>query len=121
MEERGFESGENGPVFFECSDVAVGNASAQASRDVLYVLRLLAVNVARQVEVELLFLDLRKADQARVFGNVELPGEDIDDLVDVLGAQTVLGAVLHVAAAGIDHEDTLARVDILFVADDDRA
>src|SRR2546425_3676528 len=119
MEERGFESGENGPVFFEYSDVAVGNATAQVSRNVLRILRLLTVNIARQIEVELIFLDLRKAHQARVLGDFELPGKDIDDLVDVLGAQAVLGAVLHVATAGVDHENALARVGVPLVNDDD--
>ena len=119
MEERGFETRENAPVWFECIDVAVGNAAIQVGRDVLDVLRRLAVDVAWQVEVELIFLDLRKAHQARVLGDVELPGKDIDDLVDVLSAQAVLGAVLHVATAGVDHEDALARVGVLLIDDDD--
>ena len=49
----------------------------------------------------------------------ELPGEDVHDLVDVLGAQAVLGAVLHEAAAGVDHEDALAGLRVLLVDDDD--
>ncbi len=53
------------------------------------------------------------------FGHFELPVEDIDDLVDVLRAQAVLGAVLHEAAAGVDHEDALAGVGVLLVDDDD--
>ena len=39
--------------------------------------------------------------------------------MDVLGAQAVLGAVLHEAAAGVDHEDALAGVGVLLVDDDD--
>ena len=39
--------------------------------------------------------------------------------MDVLVAQAVLGAVLHEAAAGIDHEDALAGVGILLVDHDD--
>src|SRR4030095_8882233 len=107
MEEGGFESGENAPIFFEGSDVAVGNAAAQVTGNVLHVLWLLAVNVARQVEVELIFLYLSKAHQAGVLGDVELPGKDVHNLVDVLGAQTVLGTVLHVTTTGVDHEDAL--------------
>ena len=39
--------------------------------------------------------------------------------MDVLGAQAVLGAVLHEARAGVDHEDALAGVGVLLVDDDD--
>ena len=52
-------------------------------------------------------------------GDFELPVEDVDDLVDVLRAQAVLGAVLHEAAAGVDHEDALAGLGVLLVDDDD--
>src|SRR5262245_31791404 len=119
MEEGSFEARENAPVFFEGSDVAVGDAAVQVAGNVLHVLWLLAVDVARQIEVELIFLNLRKAHQARVFGDFELPGEDINDLVDVLGTQAVLRAILHVATAGVDHEDALARVGVLLVDDND--
>ena len=83
MEESGLEAGENAPVCFEGSDIVVGDAAVQVASNVLDVLRLLAVDVARQVEVEVIFLDLRTAHQAGVFGDIELPSEDIDDLVDV--------------------------------------
>ena len=39
--------------------------------------------------------------------------------MDVLGAQAVLGTVLHEAAAGVDHEDALAGLGVLLVDDDD--
>ena len=67
----------------------------------------LAVDVARQVQVELVLLDLVERHHARIFRDLELAVEDIHDLVDILGAQAVLGAVLHEAAAGVDHEDAL--------------
>ena len=88
-------------------------------RDVLHVLGLLAVDVARDVEVELVPLDLVEAHHARVLRDLQPPGEDIHDLVDVLLAQAVLGAVLHETRAGIHHEDALAGVGILLVHDDD--
>ena len=91
----------------------------QVALDVLHVLGLLAVDVARQIEVELVLLDLLDADHAGVFGDFEPPVEDIDDPVDVLGAEAVLGAVLHEARAGVDHEDALAGVGVLLVDDDD--
>ena len=67
-------------------DIGGGDAATQVSRNVLHVLRRLAVDVAWQVEVELISLDLCEAHHAGVFGNFELPGEDVHNLVDVLGA-----------------------------------
>ena len=69
----------------------------QMALDVLQIFWRLAVNVARKIEVELVLLDLLNADHARVAGHFKLPGEDIHDLVNVLGAEPVLGAVLHEA------------------------
>src|SRR2546430_9222270 len=43
----------------------------------------------------------------------------IDDLVNILGAEAVLGAILHEAAVRVDHEDALACVSVLLVDDDD--
>ena len=44
------------------------------------------------------------------FGSLSIRArEDVDDLVDVLLAQAVLGAILHEALAGVDHEDAPAR------------
>ena len=60
-----------------------------------------------------------KRHHARIFRDFQLLVEDIHDLVDVLGAQAVLGAILHEAAAGVDHEDALARLGVLLVDHDD--
>ena len=49
------------PVVLEGVDIGVGNAAAQVAFDVLKVLGLLAVDVARQVEVEVVLLDLLDA------------------------------------------------------------
>ena len=61
----------------------------------------LAVDVAREVEVEVVLRvgDLGQRHHAGVARDVDLLGEDVDDLVDVLLAQAVLGAVLHEALA----------------------
>ena len=83
------------------------------ARDVLPVLARLTVDVARQVKVELVLLNLRDGDHACIFWDIGPLVEDIHDLVDVHAAQPVLGAVLHEAAAGVDHEDALARLGIL--------
>ena len=39
--------------------------------------------------------------------------------MNVLGAEAVLGAVLHEALASVDHEDAFAGVGVLLVDDDD--
>lgn len=43
----------------------------------------------------------------------------IDDFVDVHGAEAVLRPVLHEPRAGVNHEDTLPGVGVLFVNDND--
>lgn len=45
--------------------------------------------------------------------------EDIHDLVKVLGAEAVLGPILHETFGGVDHEDARAGVGVLFVNDED--
>ncbi len=87
--------------------VAFGDAAAHVADDVLQVLGLAAVDVARQVEVEVVLRvgDLGQRHQAGVAWHVHLAGEGVDDAVDVLLAQSVLVAVLDVALAGVDHED----------------
>ena len=89
------------------------------TRDVLPVLGRLAVDVARQIEVELVLLDLREGHHACIFRDIEPLVENIHDLVDVHAAQAVFGAVLHEATTGVDHEDALARLGILLVDDHD--
>ena len=89
--------------------------------DVLQVLRLGAVDVAREVEVEVVLrvADLGQRHHARVARDFELAGEGIHDLVDVLGAQAVLVAVLDEALGGVDHEDALAGGGVFLVEHDD--
>ena len=87
--------------------------------DVLDVFGLLAVDVARQVEVELVALDLLEGNHARIFLQLQPLVEDVHDLVNIPGAQAVLGTVLHEPAAGVDHEDAFSGLGIPLVDDDD--
>src|SRR5262249_29392507 len=107
------------PVTLEGIDIGDGDAAIQVTVDVLGVLGLLAVDVAREVEVEIVFLDLVDGHHAGIFVEFEPPVEDIDDLVDVLSAEAILGAILHKALAGVDHEDSLAGMGLLLIDDDD--
>ena len=52
LEQRGAHAGEHLPVVGQRVEVALGDAAAQVAVDVLQVLGLGAVDVARQVEVE---------------------------------------------------------------------
>jgi len=71
------------------------------------------------IEVEIVLFDLLEADRAGVFGGFEAFVEDVDDFVDVHGAEAVFVAVLEVAGAGVDHEDAFAGVGVFLVDDDD--
>ena len=51
LEQGGAHAGDDLPVAAERIDVALGDAAAQVAVDVLHVLRLGAVDVAREVEV----------------------------------------------------------------------
>ena len=85
--------------------------------DVLQVLGRGAVDVARQVEVEVVLRvgDLVQRHQPGVARNVGLFGEDVDDPVNVLLAQAVLGAALPESLGGVDHEDALAAGGVSLV------
>ena len=56
----------DGPVPLQSINIGDGDAALQVALDVLQVLGRLAVDVARQVEVELVLLDLLEADHARI-------------------------------------------------------
>ncbi len=115
------DAGENGPVFGEGVDVPVGDAAMQMRLDVLQILRLSAVNVAGQVEVEIVFgiADLRQRHHAGIARDFGLSGEGVHDLVDVLFAKPVLIAVLDEPFGGVDEEDAFAGGGVLFVQHDD--
>ncbi len=122
LEQGGAQAGHDLPVVAEGIEVALGDAAAQVAVDVLQVLRLGAVDVAREVEVVVVlrvgdFLDGHHAGVARVA--FILPGEGVHDLVDVLLAEAVLLAVLHEALGGIDHEDALAGGGVFLVEHQD--
>ena len=92
LEQRGAHAGEHLPVVGERVEIALGDAAAQVALDVLQVLRLRAVDVARQVEVEVVLRvrDLGQRHQARIARHVGLASEGVHDAVDVLLAQAVL-------------------------------
>ena len=102
-------------------DIAVGDAAAQVGGEVLNVLGLGAVDVAREVEVVVVFRvgDFGDGHHAGVAGDFLLAVEGVHNAVDVLLAEAVLGAVLAEAFAGIHHEDAFAGLGVFLVDDDD--
>ena len=107
------------PIRLQRIHIGNGNAALEVAFNVLQVLRRLAVDVTWQVQVVVVLLDLCKAHHTGVARHFKLAREDVDDLVNVLGGQPVLGAVLHESLAGVDHEDALAGVGVLLVNNDD--
>src|SRR5690348_12472111 len=73
-EECRLKARENLPVAVEIGDIVVRDAPSQMGVDVLEVFRLRAVNVARQVQVEIVLgiTDLGKGDHARELWNFDL-------------------------------------------------
>ena len=80
-----------------------GMPRAQVAVDVLHVLGLAAVDVARQVEVEVVLVvgNLVQRHQARIARHVGQPRKGVDNAVDVLLAQAILVAVLDKAPGGV--------------------
>src|SRR6266567_2542452 len=87
--------------------------------NVVQVFGFCAVDVARNIEIVVVGCNFGHTHHARIFWELDLLVEHIDDLVDVLVAQSVLVAILHKALAGIDHEDTGAARGVFLIEDDD--
>ena len=119
LEERCAEIGADFPVVAEGVDVVGGDAAEEVAADVLNVLRLLGVDVAGQVEIEVVLLDFIQGDEARVAGMFLGVGEHIDDLVEVAFAEAVFVAVPDEALRGVDHEDPLAGGGVLLIEHED--
>ena len=115
----GTQFGADLPVVAEGVEVTGRDAAVEVGTDVLDVLGLLGVDVAGEVEVVVVFLDLGVGDEAGIAGVLLGVGEHIDDLVQVAFAEAVFGAVLHKALGGVDHEDGLAGGGVLLVEDED--
>lgn len=107
------------PLIVQAIHIALGDAAQQVSRQVLNIFLFLGVDVAGDVEVELIFLDFGVWRQAGISGNLQLLSEYIDDLVDVLLAQPVFVAVLHEPPAGVDHKNRAAGAGIFLVQHND--
>lgn len=84
---------------------------------VLQVFRFAAVDVARQVEVEIVLGvgNFGEGHHAGIARAVDLSSKDIHNLVYVLLTQTVFVTVLDVALCGVDYEHALAGGGVFLV------
>ena len=119
LEQGGAEGGADLPILLEGIEVPCRDAAVEVAADVLDVLGLLGIDVAGQVEVEVVLLDLVMRDVAGVAGVFLGVGEDVDDLVEIALTEAVLVAVLDEALGGVDHEDAFAGGGVLLVEDED--
>ena len=89
--------------------------------NILQVLWLGTVDVARQVEIEVVLWvgDLVDRHHPGVARDVDLLRKRIDNPVDVLLTQPVLGTVLSEPPGGVDHEHALACSGVFLVKHDD--
>src|SRR5271166_6328893 len=85
--------------------------------NVLEVFLIGAVNVARQIqgEVVLRITDFGEWHHSRVLWNFNLVIESVNDLVNVLLPQAVLVTVLEEALARIDNKDAFAGGSVLLI------
>ena len=119
LKERGPHAGQDVPVGRQTIEIAVRDTALEMRGDVLHIFRLAAVDITRQIEVEVVGHDLGAGHQAGVPWNVLESREGVHDLVDVLGTQPVFVAILHEPLAGVDHEDPLAPGGPFLVEHDD--
>jgi hypothetical protein len=107
LEQLGAKAREGVPVGGERVEVPIGNPAVEMGIEVLHVLGRAAFDVTRDVEVEVVAwsFDLRQRHQPRVAVDLDPPGKDVDDFVDVAGAEPVLGAVLDEVLGGIEEKE----------------
>ena len=121
FEQCGAHGWEDLPIVFERVNVTIRDAAAQVGVNVLQVLRFGAVNVTREVKVEVVLLvaDFGQRHHARVAGDVGQTREGVHDFVDVLGAEPVLVAVFDERFGSVNHEYALAGRSGFLVEHDD--
>lgn len=102
-------------------NITAGNASSKMGVEIVEVFRFRGVDIARDVEVEIVGWagNFRYGNHARIARQLRLLVEHIHDLVNVLRAEPVLVTVLDEACAAINHEDASTRVGVLLVNNDD--
>ena len=107
------------PVSLHRVHINSRNATVQVRLDVLQIFRNGAIDIARDVEIIIvLYLNLlvrHKTGILRISCDLAVKGGN--DLVDILLAQTVLVAILHVIVACIDHKNAFSLIGICFIND----
>ena len=73
------------------------------------------VDIAANVAIELLGLDLSNRHDAGIAGHILPPAVDIDNLGHIFGPQEILRLALAIFAVGIDEQHVLANLGMFFV------
>ena len=109
LKQCGTDARNNLPIAGERINVTVWDPATKMSVNILHVLRLGAVDVAREVEVVVVLRtgDFADGHKARVARDFDLLCERINNLVDVLLTKAVLVAIFDEAFGGVDHKDAL--------------
>ncbi len=117
--ERCGQAGQSLPIRRQRVHIGRGDAAVQVRGQVVAILSLGRCDVARDVEVVVVGLDLGQRHQAAVAGDLAAGVEGAHDAVDVALAQAILGAVLAEAGRRVHHEDACAAVRLLLVQHED--
>ena len=113
------EIGTDLPVIAERIQIAGGNAAVEMASDVLNIFGLLGVDIARQIQVVIVLLNLVMWHESGIAGMLLGIREHIDNLVQVTLPETILVAVFDEAFAGINHEDPFAGGRIFLIDHED--
>src|ERR1035441_2103467 len=98
----------SGEPAFVGSDLCLGDAAVQVGADVLRLRGRRVVDVAADVEVEVVVRQLGNAHHVGEAGDVLIVVIGRDDLLDVLGAEVVLRAAGGEFAVGVDEQNLAA-------------
>src|SRR5690606_6674419 len=101
-EEALAQTGIVGPGAGEGVDLGGGHAAVEVGAHVVGLGRRSVVDVAADVAVVVLGGDLGDGHEAGVAGHGGAGAVDVDDLVEVFGAQEVLGLAFALFAVGVD-------------------
>src|SRR5208282_2772345 len=121
FEKFGTHGGNELPVRRKGIDITVWDTASQMTVNILQILRFGAVNIARQVKVEVVprITDFCHRYHARITWNLDLACKDVYDPVDVLGTQAIFRSIFHEASGGVDHEYAFAGVRTFFIQNHD--
>ena len=119
-EECAAETGHHFPEFRESVDITVRNTPLEMRLNVLKVFGIRAIDIARDIQIEIVTRNFRIRHETGVSGDLGLAGIRVNDLVDVALAETVFVAVFDETARRVDHENRTSGTSLGFVQHNNR-